>query len=106
MAPGRMRSLVLALVICTGAAARSQEVPAASTPEPAPAGTLPASTAPTPEAPFPAAIPPAPPLPLAPAIKGERPKSNPTVLPPASTTVPAGLENLLWWLKPWCTSRP
>lgn len=94
MAPGRMRSLVLALVIFTGAAARSQETPA-MTVEPAPAGTLPASTAPTPEAPFPVAIPAPPPLPLAPAIKGERPKSNPTVLPPAATTPPAGLENLL-----------
>lgn len=94
MAPGRMRSLVLALVIFTGAAARSQEAPA-MTPEPAPAGTLPASTAPTPEAPFPVAIPAPPPLPLAPAIKGERPKSNPTVLPPAATTPPAGLEALL-----------
>lgn len=94
MAPGRMRSLVLALVIFTGAAARSQEAPA-MTAEPAPAGTLPASTAPTPEAPFPVAIPAPPPLPLAPAIKGERPKSNPTVLPPAATTPPAGLENLL-----------
>ncbi|MFM7228536.1 MAG: TolC family protein [Cyanobacteriota bacterium] len=41
------------------------------------------------------AIPAPPPLPLAPAIKGERPKSNPTVLPPAATTPPAGLENLL-----------
>lgn len=94
MAPGRMRSLVLALVIFTGAAARSQETPA-MTVEPAPAGTLPASTAPTPEAPFPVAIPAPPPLPLAPAIKGERPKSNPTVLPPAATTPPAGLEPLL-----------
>ena len=94
MAPGRMRSLVLALVIFTGAAARSQEAPV-MTAEPAPAGTLPASTAPTPEAPFPVAIPAPPPLPLAPAIKGERPKSNPTVLPPAATTPPAGLETLL-----------
>jgi len=94
MAPGRMRSLVLALVIFTGAAARSQEVPA-MTAEPAPAGTLPASTAPTPEAPFPVAIPAPPPLPLAPSIKGERPKSNSTVLPPAATTPPAGLETLL-----------
>ena len=93
MAPGRMRSLVLALVICTGAAARSQTMPVA-TPEPAPADTLPAGTPPPPEGPFPAAIPPAPPLPLAPAVKGGRPKSNPSVLPPAATTTPAGLENL------------
>lgn len=71
MAPGRMRSLVLALVILTGTAARSQE------------------------APFPVAIPAPPPLPLAPTVKGPRPKSNPTVLPPAATTPPAGLEPLL-----------
>jgi len=34
-------------------------------------------------------------LPLAPALKGERPKSNPKVLPPAATTLPPELRDLV-----------
>jgi len=35
------------------------------------------------------------PLPLAPALKGNRPKSDPSVLPPAATTLPAELKDLV-----------
>ena len=34
-------------------------------------------------------------LPLAPALKGDRPKSNPKVLPPAATTLPPELRDLM-----------
>ncbi len=34
-------------------------------------------------------------LPLAPALKGNRPRSNPAVLPPAATTLPAELRDLV-----------
>lgn len=34
-------------------------------------------------------------LPLAPALKGDRPKSNPKVLPPAATTLPPDLRDLV-----------
>jgi OMF family outer membrane factor len=33
-------------------------------------------------------------LPLAPQVKGERPKSDPSLLPPAATTLPSGTEDL------------
>lgn len=35
------------------------------------------------------------PLPLAPVLKGPRPRSNPTVLPPAATTLPPELKDLV-----------
>ncbi|KEF40697.1 MAG: RND transporter [Cyanobium sp. CACIAM 14] len=56
--------------------------------EPAPAPTPAAASAPN------SGLPALPPIPLAPQVKGSRPKSNPSVLPPAATELPEGLKDL------------
>lgn len=62
------------------AATTAAEPAAASTPAPDPAAV---SQDPLPQV-----------LPLAPALKGDRPRSNPTVLPPAATELPPDLQRL------------
>ena len=64
-------------------------------PAPGPASAVPAvRRAPAAPAVRPAAPPVSSAIPLAPAIKGNRPKSNPAVLPPAATKLPAEFKDL------------
>ena len=78
----------------------SKGAPPAERPQVSPTtaqGGGPAGASATPPAPSPQPAgqdPPLQVLPLAPAIKGTRPKSDPSVLPPATTTLPADLKRL------------
>ena len=69
---------------------------AASAPSSAPAAPAPAPAAAPERAPAAfASVPASDVIPLAPQIKGSRPKSNPTVLPPAATRPPEGYADLI-----------
>ena len=80
--------MALSAVAFPPAAVQAQE---GSRTEPAPSSGASAPAAPAPAT---TAAPASPPLPLAPQVKGNRPKSDPSVLPPAATTLPPEIRDL------------
>ncbi len=101
-----MVSPVMGVVLPGSAQAQSPLSPAQGSPgQSTPPSAVSETVTPTPDrpagrseaaaAPDPSAQDPAPQvLPLAPAVKGDRPRSNPSVLPPAATVLPPDLQRL------------